>query len=87
MEPLAFMNSVALLPVDTDSVDPENPVYLGVGCESGKVVPAAKALEYALQQCGIGLLPHAQEAPDYADFCEMFVEWYFSGNWVTRIQP
>jgi len=88
MKTLGFMDSLILSPIDdVADAEPTNLVYCGIGCEEGKIVPVAEAFEYALQQCGIALLPHSEKAPDYADFCEMLVDWYFSGNRMLRSQP
>ena len=55
--------------------------YEGIGPENGKFVRAEDALIYASERCGIRKIDVT--APDAAEFMEMLVEWFFSGNWVT----
>lgn len=50
--------------------------FLGVGPEAGTFVPQEKAYSYALERCLHGT------AEDQAEFGEMLVEWFYSGNWV-----
>ncbi len=85
MKTLARMKSTALSSANSTELEPI--VYLGIGRETGKVVPATEALDYALQQCGLAFLPHAEKAPDHAEFCEMLVDWYFSGDWIRHTLP
>ncbi len=44
--------------------------YIGIGSEQGKVIPAEKAFEYALERITNGT--------DYEK--EEFVEWFYSGD-------
>lgn len=55
--------------------------YEGFGPEKGKIVRAEDALAYATERCGIRSIDTT--APDAAEFMEMLVEWFYSGNWVT----
>ncbi len=52
--------------------------YIGIGLESGNFIPADKAYEYALERS-----LHGTEE-EVAEFREMLVEWYFSGNWIKE---
>ncbi len=52
--------------------------YQGVGPMRGRFVPDAQALCYALEQTG--LLIQDPAAPECAEFCAAFVEWFYSGN-------
>lgn len=61
--------------------------YIGVssGPYAGMVIESECALEFALTNCG---LPCRAEhinmsAPDAAEFCEMLVEWFYSGAWLA----
>ncbi|MDD3437618.1 MAG: hypothetical protein PHC64_10745 [Candidatus Gastranaerophilales bacterium] len=45
--------------------------YIGMGSEQGKVIPAEKAFEYALERVKNGTDYEKQE----------FVEWFYSGDW------
>ena len=54
--------------------------YEGIGPEKGKFVRTEDALIYATERCGIRKIDVT--APDAAEFMEMLVEWFFSGNWV-----
>ena len=51
--------------------------YIGICHESGKYVPADEAADYAAEQCGIKLTDQTTD-----EFRNMFVEWFYSGNWV-----
>lgn len=44
--------------------------YIGIGSEQGKVIPAEKAFEYALERVKNGTDYEKQE----------FVEWFYSGD-------
>ena len=55
-------------------------VYKGIGPEAGKIVPASEAFKYACQK--VGILAYEISAPEFDEFREMLVEWYFSGNWI-----
>ena len=50
--------------------------YLGIGPEEDKFVPSDRVYDYALERCLDGT-PEEQ-----AEFKEMLVDWYFSGNWI-----
>lgn len=54
--------------------------YQGIGPEAGKFIPAEIACAYALNQCGIAINDPA--APSADEFKGMFVEWFYSGNWI-----
>ena len=54
--------------------------YQGIGPEAGTFIPAEIACAYALMQCGIAINDPA--APYAEDFKKMFVEWFYSGNWI-----
>jgi len=51
--------------------------YKGVGRESGKYIETEKAADYAAEQCGIVLTDKTTD-----EFRNMFVEWFYSGNWM-----
>jgi len=51
--------------------------YKGIGRESGKYIEIDSAADYAAKQCGIEI---ADKTTD--EFRNMFVEWFYSGNWV-----
>lgn len=53
--------------------------YRGIGPEKGKRVSSEDALAYAMSHCGI--MPFDTNMPEYNEFCEFLVDWYFSGNW------
>lgn len=55
--------------------------WRGFGPNEGKFVEAGDAFTYVCKQVGIAIFEHT--APDAAEFKEMLVDWYFSGNWVT----
>lgn len=55
-------------------------VYKGIGPEAGKKVPAAEAFRYVLER--VGILAFDPTAPEFEEFKELLVEWYFSGNWI-----
>ena len=56
----------------------ENGGYVGVGPEYGNYIPMDKAYEYALERSLLGT------EKEVAEFREMLVEWYFSGNWIKE---
>ena len=51
--------------------------YTGIGIEHGKHVDMEDAADYAAEQCGIQLTGKTTD-----EFRNMFVEWFYSGNWV-----
>lgn len=55
---------------------------MGVGPNRGSKVPQKDALATACAGCGIHL-PNPMAA-DAAEFSQMLVEWYFSGNWIKE---
>lgn len=57
-------------------------IYKGIGPNSGKIVPEVEAFQYALKECGV--LAYTSGAPEFGEFQEMLVEWYFSGNWIKE---
>ena len=52
--------------------------YVGIGPEQGIVVDETAAFAYAMERCLTGTLE------EQADFKEMLVEWYYSGNWIKE---
>lgn len=54
--------------------------YKGVTLNKGKFVEAEDAFTYVCKQVGIAAFDC--NAPEAAEFKEMLVEWYFSGNWL-----
>lgn len=56
--------------------------YQGIGPESGRVVPAENALSYAMERCGIRPSAAPVNPADRDEFQQMFLEWFYSGNWV-----
>ena len=52
----------------------------GILSERGKFVAAEDGFSYAAEQCGLQMID--TEAPAAAEFKEMLVEWFFSGNWL-----
>jgi hypothetical protein len=55
--------------------------WRGFGPNKGKFVEVGDAFPYVCEQVGITVFDPT--APDAAEFKEMLVDWYFSGNWVT----
>ena len=55
-------------------------VYKGIGPNEGQTVPASEAFKFACKQ--VGILAYEVSAPDFEEFREMLVEWFFSGDWV-----
>ena len=55
-------------------------IYAGIGPNTGKAVDEDEARDYAMSHCGIEM--QDPNAPDADEFAKMFVEWYFSGNWM-----
>jgi len=51
--------------------------YIGIGHERGKYIGVDEAADYAAKQCGIELTNKTTE-----EFRNMFVEWFYSGNWI-----
>ena len=51
--------------------------YKGIGRESGKYIGIDNAADYAAEQCGIKLTDKTTD-----EFRNMFVEWFYSGNWM-----
>ena len=58
--------------------------YIGVGPETGRVVPGDCALSYAMERCGVRFAPAAGTAPEHDAFMDMLEAWYFSGNWTRK---
>jgi hypothetical protein len=54
--------------------------YKGITLEKGKFVAAEDAFDYVCKQVGIAAFYNS--APEAAEFKEMLIEWYFSGNWI-----
>lgn len=59
--------------------------YEGVGPYEGVTVDAEEALAFALSECGLPCTPAEidRTRPDAQEFCEMLVEWFFSGSWIS----
>lgn len=57
-------------------------VYKGIGPNEGKIVPESVALAYVFERVGVKMVNLV--APEYEEFCEMLVEWYFSGEWIKE---
>ena len=55
-------------------------VYKGIGPNAGQIVPESEAFKFALKQ--VGVLAYECSTPEFDEFKEMLVEWYFSGNWI-----
>lgn len=53
--------------------------YKGIGLESGRYIPADKALAYAMERCQVK--PADLPGDTWPEFCEMLVDWFYSGNW------
>lgn len=52
-----------------------------------EIVYEDEALDYVLEKLGLEIKPagkNGEETLEQAEFKEMLVEWYFSGNWVTK---
>lgn len=60
----------------------EEIIYIGIGTNSGKQVDGEDALDYAMRNCGAMFRNNAEDAPEYEDFKEAIVEWYYSGDWI-----
>lgn len=52
--------------------------YVGIGPEKGISIEDTLAFEYALDRCLGG------NEEEKAEFKEMLVEWYYSGNWIEK---
>lgn len=52
--------------------------YVGIGPEKGISIEDTLAFEYALDRCLSG------NEEEKAEFKEMLVEWYYSGNWIEK---
>ncbi len=48
--------------------------YKGICAEQGKYIPSEKSFAYAMERVKMDGLQ--------AEFEQMVVDWYFSGNWV-----
>lgn len=55
-------------------------MYEGTCENQGKLVMAYDALDYALSECGVERNPYKELD---AEFKNMIVEWFFSGNWLA----
>ncbi|MCY6957822.1 hypothetical protein [Clostridium brassicae] len=60
-------------------------VYKGILSNKGKVFYGDdEAFDYAMSECAIQLNSCFQEdIPACKDFKEMFLEWFYSDNWVV----
>jgi hypothetical protein len=56
--------------------------YKGIGPEQGKCIKAENALAYAMERCGIRLSAMPADQRDHDEFCQTFLEWFYSGNWM-----
>ena len=56
--------------------------YRGIGPECGRTVLADKALNYAMERCGIRPSAAPGSPVDEDEFQQMFLEWFYSGNWL-----
>mgnify|MGYP000870726140 CR=1 FL=1 len=56
--------------------------YKGIGPEQGKYIKAENALAYAMERCGIQLSAAPGNPADEDEFLQMFLEWFYSGNWI-----
>lgn len=56
--------------------------YKGIGPEAGGYVPEDQALAYAMERCQIEKTDHPGDT--WPEFCEMLVDWFFSGNWIAE---
>lgn len=54
--------------------------WRGIGPNAGLYIAVGDGFSFARDRVGITLFDHT--APDAAEFKEMLIEWYFSGNWV-----
>ncbi len=54
--------------------------YEGIGSNGGKIVMAYDAFDYAMSKCGLERDPYKEVD---SEFKQMFLEWFFSGNWIT----
>ena len=54
--------------------------WRGIGPNAGSYIAAEDGFSYICQQAGIESFDDT--APDAAEFKEMLIEWYFSGNWL-----
>ena len=52
--------------------------YTGIGPEEGQHVDDNHAYGYALRRCLFG------SEEDQAEFKEMLVDWFYSGNWLRE---
>ena len=59
-------------------------VYKGIGPNEGKIVPTEGAFIYVCNQ--LGIFAYDSSNPEYEEFKEMLVEWYFSGNWIEVVE-
>lgn len=55
--------------------------YRGIGLERGICVPFEKALAYAMERCQIA--EASLPGDTWPEFCEMLVDWFYSGNWIA----
>ena len=58
-------------------------MYVGIGPNHGQTVADDKAMEYAANNCGISI-DYKTPIPEAAEFRRMFLEWYFSGEWINE---
>lgn len=54
--------------------------YEGICSNKGKFVPVDEAFDYAAEK--VGILDFDENAPDAAEFKDVLVEWFYSGNWI-----
>lgn len=54
-------------------------MYIGIGPEKDTVVEEEQAFDYALERCLHGT------PQDQRDFKELLLEWFYSGNWIKKV--
>lgn len=54
--------------------------WRGIGPNAGEFVPAEDAFNHVCKE--VGIWAYDSTNPLFAEFKEMLVEWYFSGNWI-----
>lgn len=51
---------------------------------TGRFVPEEDAFDYAMEQCVLFAPESSRKIKWTQEFKEMFVEWFYSGNWVKE---
>lgn len=52
-------------------------MFVGVGKESGQIVPEEEAFKYAIGRV-------ITDQKEWDEFKEAVVDWYFSGSWIKE---